>query len=498
MHWPTFMSSEFNDLKEASTYEEAGELLISSRPVEGVLKFFVESIEDKTWVEKSDGELVRLLFAWMTKELWERRLSLEKAEIAARAIQPNFIHLKDHLIYDLVFVTQEKDYPASSLLFAAQSDHFKDLIAERRSEGNETTTIKLKNISDRFFTFFLEFINTGKMENLWKEEPEEILSVIRNASAYDVEEMSAYAAEVYKRYLSIDNVSEHLIMGEKEDIPALEGECCRFISGRFSGMEIGPVEGEGFELKISNLEDDSIPILQVLAPRMTELTCREDILENEAFLSLVEKMKQLLSVDFSDTSGMGASLINNFPSVRTLKLERCQWMTSENLTDIMSKTPSIIHLSLSGNSHLFIPGTGLLASFNHLSDLDFSYCQQIDDETIDLLASCCPQLISLSVKDCSEITDAGIGEIGRQCRELMALNLSNLLEITSEGIVDLASHSQNISGLNLQGCKSIDERGIKQLFRLLPNLTELKINGTKVSSRMISFFKENHPDIKIS
>jgi len=128
----------------------------------------------------------------------------------------------------------------------------------------------------------------------------------------------------------------------------------------------------------------------------------------------------------------------------------------------------------------------------YLEELNISWCQNITDKGIRLIAEGCPDLKSLICKgsegltancfsnlnpgnlkelrvlnllSCSNVTDETVEDIGRACHELEYLCLSNCREITDRALVAIAQGCPHLKDLELALCSNLTDAGFVQLSK---------------------------------
>jgi len=112
-----------------------------------------------------------------------------------------------------------------------------------------------------------------------------------------------------------------------------------------------------------------------------------------------------------------------------------------------------------------------------LQSLNIRDCSEITDKGIIALATGCPQLQSLIMSYCHNITDEGIRALATGLPQLQSLEISQCRNITDEGIRALASGCAQLQSLNITGCNNITDEGIRAVATGCPQLQSLKISG---------------------
>ncbi len=441
MKWPQFMSKKFWHLKETESFEEAFSDL-EKKGQSHVIEFFIESCEDRTWITSGGEELMRTIFAWLTRQYREELLSDADAKAIAQAIQKQFKALEGILDYDADFVIEGKVIPVCGFMFQAQSPFFKELFKRTRARRRRKV-LEMPKIKLAFFDYIKEFVYTGKIEFLWREEPKYILNFIRQAQKLGMQEMSAYTSEVYKRYLNPKNVIPHLRLAQKEFLRDLEKECCRYANEQNFGIMIEHRDTVGLQVTFESITEIGLMLVDYLSRQISYLVCRGRVPSNPEIIVILNKIKHLVGLDLSGSSEISGELLENFPAVKQLNLSGCQWLDDERLLAIIQSSPGLVQLNLSKNTQLTFRSLGELTILSRLGSLDLSYCDQLNDDDFDLVASSCPQIAELYLRFC-RIGDDGLKSIAERCQNLAVLDLTDCKKISKEGIEQLRLARPNL------------------------------------------------------
>ena len=280
--------------------------------------------------------------------------------------------------------------------------------------------------------------------------------------------MTSFSSEVYKRYLSRENVIPHLQLAQKEYLKDLENECCQFINEQNFGIRVHYREGEGLEVTLEHILESGQVVLDHLRKQITFLVCQNAVAEDTRLVRLIQSIPRLVGLDLSKTTGLSPELLESFPSVKQLNLSECEWLDDEILLSIIHQSPGLIKLDLSKDTKITFRGWGGLAALINLIHLDLSYCDQMDDDDIDLMASSCPRLSELFLQFLP-LTDKGLTSIGKQCHGLALLDLSDCRNLRGEGLIELGSHAKSLQTLNLTNCGKIDPEFLNQFQKALPS-----------------------------
>jgi hypothetical protein len=178
-----------------------------------------------------------------------------------------------------------------------------------------------------------------------------------------------------------------------------------------------------------------------------------------------------------------------------LSLAKCRNLVDINLSSIIGASVSTftfadVILSLSdaigSNLHTFRYGTTngfvdtcleYLAEFSpKLVHLDLSSAIQLTDQSVSLLATCCPMLETLILPNCPLLSDISAIEVSLKCGKLTYLDMSGA-NLTDAGLMAFSKLSV-LEQLNLNGCTLLTSkaalefakafaRGDRQFLRVL-------------------------------
>ncbi len=178
------------------------------------------------------------------------------------------------------------------------------------------------------------------------------------------------------------------------------------------------------------------------------LTYRNGKLEDEGLQTFLELHASIL---YNDTQ-LGDGGMETLNQLDVLNLPWCRRLTNE--------APVLI-------SH-FCP---------NLRCLDLSYCSNIDDAGIKVLANGLPKLTSI-ILTFTGVGDGGITAIARECKQLERMNLEVCKNITDSGIQNIARTSKlKLKHLNLGGCVKLSNISFQIVGTHLKNLITLNLAG---------------------
>ena len=182
MRLPFFATSEYSYFENFNNPQEIFAHL-TSRPIEHAVTFFQIAADDETWVKETGGELMHLLIRWFNQQFLARKLSLHHVENIASNFQQHYLALINQQEFDIKFWIEGRILPASSLMFGASSEILRELIWKHVEEKSSKIELKM---SGSTFEFFQEFVYTGTIDNLWKEDSEVIFDLLRESTAWQM------------------------------------------------------------------------------------------------------------------------------------------------------------------------------------------------------------------------------------------------------------------------------------------------------------------------
>ena len=105
------------------------------------------------------------------------------------------------------------------------------------------------------------------------------------------------------------------------------------------------------------------------------------------------------------------------------------------------------------------------------------------DQQMRLVAKCCPNLTSLSIKNCEYVTDIGILYIAIDCPNLETIDLSRSPtgqhggNITDQGLADLTQACTQLKDINISYCQKVGDLGFTNITRNCPDIHTVRANG---------------------
>ena len=493
MKLPLFLPKE---LKECET-AETGQELIQRLDTDDLLTFFECACEDETWTRTVGGETLKTLFSWLNDAYFQKELSREKAQKAMKAVQSHYPSVEPYFQKDLTIQVDSKSYQVSSFMFGGMSPFFHEKIREAYEKGKKRV-ISYSEIDEALFRFIEEGCYTGKLEYLWREEPETQLKLIKQASKWGLAFLEEYVADVYKRYINEKNIIELLSTARQESIYHLQRVCCEFVTSRQYGIELEAVNLNRIRLNVGKLSDKALQIIPSVASVVSFVTVTESASNSSSFWSLISEFSHLIGIDLSHTTSVLNAITELIPDVETIALSHCTWLNDEMMVDLTRRLQKTSDLDLSGNNQLTFRTWGALSELGTLTSVNVAYCRNTHADDIDLLASSCPNLIKLSLMGSENVNDEAVMSLVEQCNRLQELSLAHCPAITQEGLLSAAQQASNMMILDLRKSKSVNDQTLVQLVKIMPRLTSIDVTGCSVSFNAVEKSKQINSNVEIT
>ncbi|XP_041356528.1 uncharacterized protein LOC121373819 [Gigantopelta aegis] len=140
---------------------------------------------------------------------------------------------------------------------------------------------------------------------------------------------------------------------------------------------------------------------------------------------------------------------------------------------------SLSSLSLS-ESHVTDSTLDLIhrVASSRIVDLDCSWCEDLTEEGVNLIASCCSALRVLNLRHCPA-TDKTLDLLADNCNLLENIELSGVQDITDVAVVNLVSHLPLLQVIDISWNFDLTDPSIVSLFLCCPLLRVAKLSGLK-------------------
>jgi F-box/leucine-rich repeat protein 2/20 len=548
---PALLPKEYAFYSAAKTEEELLKLLLE-RPTD-LINFFEYACDDETW-SSNHSEFMQEVLKWFTVQFLNHRLPLEIATRVMNAFQLHYSILKDYIPLNLTINSETATFELNSLLFAARSERFHDLIRKRDVEQKKNSTLtpltefppNLENtplakairkaemkiraeemqkqdtheevpldqevvltlniIPYDLFSKIAIFIMQGTVPNLWREDKGFLLKLLHEATTYELTELKEECEEILKRYIAQENVFDLLILSHKEKWTNLRQSCFNFLNERSLGIRLSPGEHKRidvsqkdifpFAFEFFDFREPALEVFEKLNLYVTHLICSGSLTEDVHFSEVVRACPHLISIDLSRTLEFSERLMDLDPNLEELDLSKCAWMSDIHLKRIIQACPNLSRLGLSGDEGITFRGWSDLQNLSRLISLDISRFSRINDEDFELILKACPQLIELNVEECRRISNKGFYALAKMLPQLAFLNLART-SISDAALIDVVTKCRLLRELNINRCDEVSEKGILQAVLHAPALKELKFSKDYLSAETVKKIKTVNFELKL-
>lgn len=189
-------------------------------------------------------------------------------------------------------------------------------------------------------------------------------------------------------------------------------------------------------------------------------------------------MRAVTSMKVEEKSKLDKSrvtdLLVNCSKLHALCLKDCT-LQSDVLQDVVTLCPALQEIDL------------MLASFRrsdirpllslHLTSLNISACQGIDDATIIAIAESCVSIKQLNANNCSGCTRASIDAIAKHSHQLQHLHIYNWKDLPYESIAGLAAACPDLRGIHFGHSQILCDDGLSSIAAHCTKLQEFTLIG---------------------
>jgi len=469
--YPFFMSPKFSYLRSIEGVKEAFQAL-KEHGDEELIEFFLDSVEDKTWIVDWGGQLLGLILGHLSEKFRKRLLPLPLAEKIVHGVWKHSRSWKDHIPNDMELMSGRVIVHGNSLLFGVASEYFRERIYHAEKEVRRPLRIETSRLDPQFYLFLREYVYTGQIENLWKEEAKTILELIRYAGKVVMPGLSAFASGVFKRYLTPENVVKVLKIAVREFLKELEKECCEYLNKLQYGIDLSSETGAGLRVKLFHLSDEGVELIKGMISQIAYFEIGPQAAADPATPSLLSRLRSLTLLSFAGSDQIAEGLIEALPTAKHLDLSDCRWLKDVSFLQIISRMPGLVSLNLAKDGGLTYRAWGALSGLRELSKLDLSYCRSMNDDDFDLMAAGITGMAELNLSG-TEVSDFALERIAKQCPGLAILNLKDCPNITVKGILSLGGPNSRIVSLDLSGNKSLKDEEMRRIKEAFPNLQNM-------------------------
>lgn len=146
--------------------------------------------------------------------------------------------LKSKCFCDVTFVLGEKKFHAHKAILAARSPVFAAMF-ESNMQEKQSNVVSVVDIDDKVMADILQFIYTGRIDNLRKTAS----NILPAADKYALEGLKDICEDAISKSLSVDNAAEILTLADCHNASKLKQDALNFII--FNGQSV--TESQGFK-----------------------------------------------------------------------------------------------------------------------------------------------------------------------------------------------------------------------------------------------------------
>ncbi|EKX44552.1 hypothetical protein GUITHDRAFT_72182 [Guillardia theta CCMP2712] len=217
-------------------------------------------------------------------------------------------------------------------------------------------------------------------------------------------------------------------------------------------------------------------------------------LKDDAIILITSACQNLWQLGVSQCSGLtseGLRAISFSKSLRTLDLSLNSALTDEVLAAIIDSLALLSSLDVSGCENISDEGVSNIRRVRNLSSLDLSGNMTLTDRSLVVLASECPQLISLKCMMLPNISSKTVQTIATYCSSLEDVDLSYVSLLDDIGLRMLVRRCGGLKVLNLAWCESLTPRGLKYISEFSMSLETLNVSHTNIGDNELEAIADN-------
>ncbi len=499
MQGPFLLPSHLTSYEECATDSELFQALISK--IEDLFLFFESACEDERWVLQH-SKFMRLVLRWATKQFYLGNLSLYYARRLVAKIQHHYSLLRPFLFFRAaLFFTvrirvEHQDVLVNSLLFGVGSPILGNIFKRECFEKLNDEWI-LHHVKLSTFQLIDIFLAEGKSPELWKYEYEEILALMTQAKAWELQGLVQECASFLRRYIDEQHVVEIILNAHQQGFEEWKKVAYDFFNQQRGGLKLLWGDPADLKIEILNFQPENLELFQLFAPWITHVAFRGSLSEGFHYLAIIHGCPDLIGVDISESVGYANQFAFLPPHLLDLALSSCGWLLPDHLRQAAAQCPSLKKLELANNRHLNYLAWGELYRFKWLKTLKLDYCIQLTNEDLKIIGRGCPLLSDLSIESCRKIDDKGIADLVILCPYLQDLNVNDCDQFTDQALIIIGLHLPQLVSLKLVRCEGLTDYGLLQLVKLRSTLASLHVQGCHFSLKTLDFIQKTFPLLDI-
>lgn len=492
VHMPAFLPQELKYCESVQSEDILLSTLIKNPP--DLIIFFECACADETWSEQNSG-FMRKAIAWLTMQVFQDKLPIEFTRRAAKAMQAHYSILSSYIPDNILFKLKDTSVQANSLLFAAFSNYFKDLL-ERECREKNKMSLTLADTTYSIFSTVVEYVTTGKVYQLSQKGLNEMLELAHDAAKWGIEELVLMSEEALKKFITNENVLKLLSKSFQERWPNFKQSCLVFFNELHKGARLASNAENHLSFEFLDFSDQVISRYDQMKHLVTEIICSGILTESDQFGMILKRSPKIVALNISGSRFFSSQLLEIPRDLQALDISQCPWMNQATLKQFSVSCPFLKKLTFGSNIQLNFTAWGELNKFRQLIALDLTRCHQINDQDLLVILKACLGLRELSLEECRKISEKGFDAMSRQATRLTHLNLSRT-SIADNSLVEISSHCRSLISLDLTRCENVTDKGVLALVKQASSLKELTISQCPVSAACLKEINRLFPQIVV-
>lgn len=499
MQGPFLLPQHLASYRSVETDHELFQSLTQN--LDDLVLFFEYACEDEKWSQQH-SKFLRLVLRWGAKQFYLGNLPLYYASQLVKIIQSHYALLRPFLFFRAAFFfnvrlrVENQLIPINCLLFGVSSPPLRTIFKHQCFEKLQDEWT-LFNIRLPVFQQIEAFISRGEEPKLEKYEYGDIINLMNQAKTWELTELVKHCAQFLRRYIHLDNVVETILKAHQQGYSEWKEEAYIFFNQIEWGIRF--IQSAPSDLKIEFLDfnAETLELFHLFAPWVTHLVFRGHLSEKSEYSRVLLACPELVGVDLSESEAFAHQFAALPDYVMELSLSSCPWLRPSHVIMISTQCPHLKKLELAYNPHLDSLTWGEFHRLKQLRILNLTYCSQLTDQNLKLIAQANPLLLELNIERCRKISDQGIAHLVTTCPHLHHINVGFCDQLSDQALKAMALHLSQLSHLKLTKCTELTDEGLQQLIKLRPTLRFLDVRECRFSKNALKFIFKNFPMLQV-
>ncbi len=492
MKWPIVLPKHLAYLLEL----EAPELILSTllaHTTADVVDFYEYASEDETWTQQN-GQAMGAIFAWLEKEFLNGRLKGDFPRRVVQATQPHYYVIKPNIQDDIWFVMKGGEkIGGNSFILSMSGEFFEGIILREKQR-----VVELRDIEAKLFSSVIEFVCSGTIVNLWREEPAFVLELIRLAQKIGLLNLASFAVLTYKNYIDKGNVHNTLLLAQNEHLTELKAICLSIIASFYKGLRFEFTNPEEIRVTLSALTEEETAVLEALAPYITFMKLEKSVAHDEGVYKILKSCSKIRGLDLSYSYENPLNLFpDNLRDISFLDLSACDWLDDEAFRQVAQFFPKVEQLVMKEMLKVTFGGFGELIHWKRLEVLDLAECGRLTDAEVEVIGVSSPGLRELSLDGCFHVSGNALLSMMSSLTRLSSLNIARLPLISALEFGELAVLCNGLEEINVSSCPGFTGEALEAFGDCCSYLKQIQLEGTAVTDDELDRFQHDHPQIQI-